>query len=102
MEDLVSPSSQTKPADDPTTVTTSVVTTASATVAVAKQVGKERQLNLTDIFSVTNRRRTTSTGTASSVLSPEEPPAFRDSKSREKKSKAAARPQRFTGQAHHP
>jgi len=73
MEDLESPSFQTQPADDPTSVTTSVVTTATVAVAVAKETAKKRQLNLTDMFSVTpgtKRQRTTSTGTASSASSP--------------------------------
>jgi len=72
MEDLESPSSQAKPDDDPTTVTTSAVTAVAVTVAVAEPA-KKRQLNLTDMFSVTpstKRQRTTSTGAVSSASSP--------------------------------
>ena len=67
MEDLESPSSQTKTTDDATTA--SIITT--ATVVTAKEPpAKKRQLNLTDMFSVTpgtKRQRTTSTGSASSA-----------------------------------
>jgi hypothetical protein len=67
MEDLESPSSQTGTTDTATPVATSVVTTATT---VSKEPVKKRQLNLTDMFSVTpgtKRQRTTSTGSASSA-----------------------------------
>ena len=70
MGDLESPSYQTTPDDDPTTVTTSVISPPSL-LGWPKKAKKDR--NLTDMFSVmpgTKRQPTTSTGTAPSASSP--------------------------------
>lgn len=72
MEDLESPGSQAETTDTAAAVVASVVTTATVAVSTAKEPMKKRQLNLTDMLSITpgtKRQRTTSTGSASSASS---------------------------------